>query len=156
MLGEDPMTIRNEQLAEQASGGQSGGQGGLTTEDPLAEGFRKVEFIVRTDMNPPTLVRHIQHNLEPSADAKFDEEVICRDVRSFSLRYFDGTNWQTDWDSTVMGDVLPLSVAMTIELNDPAHPAPERTTRRVTRIIPMACGKELDLTATGGTTGGAP
>ena len=150
-MGEDPMTIRNEQLAEQAAGGQSGQ---LNTEDPLAEGFRKVEFTVRTDVNPPTLVRHVQRNLEPSADAKVDEEVICRDVRSFSLRYFDGTNWQTDWDSTVMGDVLPLSVAMTIELNDPAHPAPERSTRRVTRIIPMACGKELDLTGT--TTGGTP
>jgi hypothetical protein len=153
-MGEDPMTIRNQQLAEQAAGGN--GSGNLTTEDPLAEGFRKVEFMVRSDVNPPTLVRHVQRNLEPSAEAKVDEEVICRDVRSFSLRYFDGQNWQTDWDSTVMGDVLPLSVAMTIELNDPAHPAPERSTRRVTRIIPMACGKELELTAVGGTTGVAP
>ena len=154
-MGEDPMTIRNEQLAAQAAGGQTGAPGSLTSEDPLAECFRKVEFIVRTDVNPPTLVRHMQRNLEPSADAKVDEEVICRDVRSFSLRYFDGTTWQTDWDSTVMGDVLPLSVAMTIELNDPAHPAPQQSTRRVTRIIPLACGKELELTGVGG-TGGAP
>jgi hypothetical protein len=144
-MGEDPMVIRQQQIAEQASGGQP-----LQQEDPLAEGFRKVVFIVRTDMNPPALVRHVQRNLEPSADAKVEEEIICRDVRSFSVRYFDGTNWQEDWDSTVMGDVLPLSVAMTIELNDPNNPAPARSTRKVTRIIPLACGKELDLTAVGG------
>jgi hypothetical protein len=71
------------------------------------------------------------------------------------LRYFDGTNWQEDWDSTVMGDVLPLSVAMTIELNDPNNPPPARSPRRVTRIIPLACGKQLELTAIGG-IGGAP
>ena len=139
-MGEDPTIIQREQQQQQQGTAQPLQQG-----DPLAEGFRKVELGIRGDVNPPVLVRRVQRNLEPSADAKVEEEIICRDVRSFSLRYFDGTNWQEDWDSTVMGDVLPLSVAMTIELNDPNNPAPLRSTRRVTRVIPLACGKELEL-----------
>jgi prepilin-type N-terminal cleavage/methylation domain-containing protein len=147
-MGEDPMIIRQEQLQEQQQAIQP------QQEDPLAEGFRKVELAINTAVNPPALVRRVQRNLEPSADVKVAEEIICRDVRSFSLRYFDGTNWQEDWDSTVMGDVLPLSVALTIELNDPLNPPPAKSTRRVTRIIPLACGRELDQATA--SVGGAP
>jgi prepilin-type N-terminal cleavage/methylation domain-containing protein len=152
-MGEDVAAVqRQKELVAQAMQ-QPTGQS-LQQDDPLAEGFRKVELAVRSDVNPPVLVRRVQRNLEPSGDPKVEEEIICRDVRSFSLRYFDGTNWQTDWDSTVMGDVLPLSVAMTVELNDPANPPPARSSRRVTRIIPLACGRELDLATA--TAGGVP
>ena len=47
-----------------------------------------------------------------------------------------------------------VSVAMTVELNDPNNPTPARSTRRVTRIIPLACGRELDVATA--TTGGLP
>ena len=141
-LGEDSATIQREQQQQQ--------QGVLQQEDPLAEGMRKVELGIRTDTNPPVLVRRVTRNLMASADPKVEEEIICRDVRSFSLRYFDGTTWQEDWDSTVMGDVLPLSVALTVELNDPNNPLPAKSTRRVTRIIPMSCAKELDITSGAG------
>ena len=148
-MGEDPMIIRQQQqLLEQQQ------QQPLQQENPQAEGFRKIELALSADVNPPALVRRVQRNLEPSADTRVEEEIICRDVRSFSLRYFDGTNWQEDWDSTVMGDVLPLSVALTIELNDPNNPPPAPSTRRVTRIIPLACGRELDLATA--SVGGAP
>ena len=146
-MGEDPMIIRQQQLLDQQ-------QQPLQQENPQAEGFRKIELALNTAVNPPALVRRVQRTLEPSADTRVEEEIICRDVRSFSLRYFDGTNWQEDWDSTVLGDVLPLSVALTIELNDPSNPPPARSTRRVTRIIPMACGRELDLATAA--AGGAP
>src|SRR5438105_15902932 len=86
---------------------------------PMSEGVRKVELLIRTDMTPPTLVRRVTRNLLASTDPPVEEEIICRDVRSLSLRYFDGTAWQESWDSTTVGDVLPVPVGIPIEPNNP-------------------------------------
>jgi general secretion pathway protein J len=122
-----------------------------TQDNPLSDGIRKIELGVRTDMQPPALVRHVTRNLMPGQEAKVEEEVLARDVRGLSLRYFDGTNWQEDWDSTVVGDVLPVAVAITVELNDPDHPAPQPSARKTTRMIALSCARILD---TAGTSGG--
>ena len=119
-------------------------------DNPLTDGIRKIELGVRTDLQPPALVRHVTRNLMSSQEAKVEEEILARDVRGLSLRYFDGTNWQEDWDSTVVGDVLPVAVAITVELNDPDHPAPMPSQRKTTRVIALPCARILD-TATGGT-----
>jgi hypothetical protein len=85
----------------------------------MAEGIRKIQFLVRTDVQPPALVRRVIRNLKPTVEPVAEEEIICRDVRSFSVKYFDGLAWQESWDSTTLGDVLPMSVAITLEVNDP-------------------------------------
>jgi hypothetical protein len=88
----------------------------------------------------------------PSAEPLVDEEVLCRNVRAFSLRYFDGYTWQESWDSTTLDNALPLAVAMTLELDDPANPAPAGMKvpgRAVTRVFPLACAKLTDLTGGG-------
>jgi hypothetical protein len=118
---------------------------------PLAEGIRRVDLLVRTDVNPPVLVRDVARNLLAQTDVPPDEEILCRNVRSFGLRYFDGTNWQDTWDSTTMGDVLPLAVEMTLELDVPPQKAGgQPTPYRVIRTIPLACAKPSDTTSTGG------
>jgi general secretion pathway protein J len=121
-------------------------------DNPLSDGIRKIELGLRSDVQPPTLVRHVTRNLMPGQDANVEEEILARDVRGLSIRYFDGTNWQEDWDSTVVGDVLPVAVAITVELNDPDHPAPQPSQRKTTRVIALPCAKILDTaTGTGGT-----
>jgi type II secretion system protein J len=122
-----------------------------TQDNPLSEGIRKVELGIRSDAQPPALVRRVTRNLMPGQEAKVEEEILARDVRGLSLRYFDGSNWQTDWDSTTVGDVLPLSVAVTVELNDPDHPAPAPSMRKTTRMISLPCAKLSDA-ATAGVT----
>ena len=121
-------------------------------DSPLAEGIRKVDLLVRTDVKPPVLVRQVYRNLLAQAEMPPEEEVLCRNVKSFSLRYFDGTLWQDQWDSTTMGDVLPTAVEMTLEIDYPQKPGQPPTTYRVVRVIPLACAKPA--TTTGGTTGG--
>lgn len=114
----------------------------------LSEGIRRIEIGIRTDVSPPVLVRRITRNLMPSSEALVEEEILCRDVQSFSVRYFDGQNWQENWDSTSVGDILPLSVALTIELTDPQNPG--ASLRRTSRIVPLSCGRELPSSVTGG------
>ena len=115
---------------------------------PLAEGIRKVQLFVQSDAGQqPVLVRRVTRNLTPSVDPRLEDEVICRGVRTFSCRYWDGLAWQENWDSTTLGDVLPMAVAITLEVIDPAAatPAtPEAGVRRVTRVFPLSCGKPAD------------
>ena len=66
---------------------------------PMAEGIRKVQLLVRTDVQPPVLVRRVIRNLKPTVEPLAEEEIICRNVRSFSVKYFDGLVWQENWDS---------------------------------------------------------
>jgi type II secretion system protein J len=117
---------------------------------PLDEGVRKVELTISTDYDPPALVRRVTRNLLASTEPLVNEEVLCRNVRSFSLTYYDGYAWQDSWDST--GDnVLPLAVAMTLQINDPAATDPlSAPPRTVTRVFPIACGKVVDDTGFGG------
>ena len=119
---------------------------------PLSEGLREVTLLLNTDVTPPNLVRRVTRNLQPKVQADPDEEILCRGVRALSIRYYDGTDWQEDWDSTTMGDVLPVAVAITIELTDgdtTTTQAPNPASR-ITRIIPLACAPPS--TATTGVT----
>jgi hypothetical protein len=114
-------------------------EGDSADASPLAEGIRKVQLYVQTDgVATPVLVRRVTRNLLPAAEALADEEILCRNVRSFSLRYFDGLAWQETWDSTMLEDALPMAVAITLELGDVDA---EKPTNRMTRIVPLACAK---------------
>ena len=110
---------------------------------PLAEGIRRIHLQVQTDGNGSALVRRVTRNLRPSSEPQVEEEILCRNVRSFSLRYFDGVAWLEDWDSTTLEDNLPLAVAITLELGEPTPDAP---TKRVTRVVPLPCAKPLSGT----------
>ena len=123
------------------------GSDGSLDERPLSEGARRVEIGVRSNVTPPVLVRRVTRNLLASTEPEVEEEVLCRGVKSFTCRYFDGTIWQESWDSTAMGDVLPVAVEMTLEMNVPgARPGAEPRVYRVTRIVPLACAKPADAT----------
>lgn len=119
---------------------------------PWSEGIREVVLALNTDVTPPNLVRRVTRNLQPKVQTDPDEEVLCRGVRALSIRYYDGTDWQEDWDSTGLGDILPLAVAITIELSDPNNPTSQtpNPANRITRIVPLACAKPSTST-TGGT-----
>lgn len=64
------------------------------------------------------LVQKSTRNLLAPTTMTPDEEVICRGVSTFSLRYFDGQNWQTSWDSTQESNVLPSAIEVTLQLQN--------------------------------------
>jgi prepilin-type N-terminal cleavage/methylation domain-containing protein len=117
---------------------------------PWSEGPRHVVLYLNTDTQPPSLVRSVTRNLLAPTQPPPDEEILVRNVRTFTVRYFDGFDWQDSWDSTTLGDILPQAVMMTFEaVIDDAKPGQPPVVYKVTRIFPLACATPATA---GGTT----
>jgi general secretion pathway protein J len=116
------------------------GDDGAASVQPLSEGMRHIELAVDTNANPPTLVRRVWRNLLSADQENPDEEILCSGVRSFALQYFDGTQWQPDWDSTTLPATssLPTAVQVTLLIDNASDPTlPPQT---IQRTIQLACG----------------
>jgi prepilin-type N-terminal cleavage/methylation domain-containing protein len=122
------------------------------TDVPWSEGSRHVVIMLRTDTDPPTLVRDVTRNLLATVLPDPDEEIICRNVKSFTLRYYDGVNPdpQESWDSTALNNALPVAVEMTLVMLVDSRPGKPPETYTVTRLFPLACATPQDSTAAGG------
>ena len=106
--------------------------------DPLAEGTREVEYYISNDGGQSALVRRVNRDLLAPMQQTGDTETICRNIRGFAVQYFDGQQWQTDWDSTQVGDVLPFAVRITLTVLDPSGatlPNGEPATRILSRTV---------------------
>jgi type II secretion system protein J len=105
---------------------------------------KMIELAVETPQGSRdhVLVRRVTRNLLAEEQAQPDEEVICRGVSSFSMEYFDGTEWQTTWDSTQQNNTLPTAVMVVLALDRPAG-APDAKTLRFTRVFPMSCSTTI-------------
>ena len=120
-----------------------------TDNGPLSEGICTVEFYIKSDPAGPVLVRRITRNVLAPTQTPGTDELLCRNVRSFSVQYYDGTSWQPSWDSTQVGDVLPPAVSVTIIIEDPTAPLDQngnRPQQRLSRVVPIACAKPADTT----------
>ena len=80
--------------------------------------IRMVELACQPDEDGQgqALLRRVSVRLLATQVEEPSDEVLCRGVRSFSLRYFDGIEWQDGWDSGMQDNVLPLAVEVTLEL----------------------------------------
>lgn len=125
----------------------------------LSEGVHRIEYALSTEVNPPALVRRIKRNLldnsDPSTAQAEEEELICRNVRSFTVRFFDGTDWYDEWDSTTLLDAngapaipMLLQVDIVINIDGISLPGEEPNTYRITRMIPLPIAKAVDPTQT--------
>jgi hypothetical protein len=65
---------------------------------------------------------------------------LCRGVFGFNLRYYDGSVWQDTWDSTTQGDVLPLAVEVTLQLDDPRQSDPNLGGYCTSQVFLVPCG----------------
>jgi type II secretion system protein J len=155
-------------LAGPFEGTQQGGGGGeaddlqfycVGSDSPdndqqFAEGVRLVELTIDTSITPQALVRKVTRNLLSSTQETPDEEILCRGVQSFAVQYFDGSQWQTSWDSTQQNNTLPVAVQLTLQLSpDPNAPA-GTAGYQITRTIPLACGVSVNSTSTSTSGGG--
>jgi type II secretion system protein J len=121
-------------------------------DSPLSECVHGIQYFVNNQVNPPVLVRRVQRNLLAQFQPTPEDEVLCRNVRSFSIRYFDGTDWQTDWssdDAQVAADVLPIAVQITLGIDDPQQldSSGKPLVRSITRSFPILCARPNDDTA---------
>ncbi len=110
-------------------------------------GNGEVKEVELTVMPAPTggdhwLVRKVLRNALAVTPENPDVEVLCRGVRGFNLRYYDGSNWQTSWDATALDYTIPVAVEVTLTLDRPnGNVANADGTRsfRYTRVIALAC-----------------
>ena len=102
------------------------------------------------------LVRRVTRNLLSPQPVNPDDEVLCRHVASFNLRYYDGTDWQDSWDSTQQSNELPVAVEVTLQLDPPADAPQNQPAKKFIRIFPIVCSTLVNdanaATTTGSTT----
>lgn len=56
--------------------------------------------------------------MSPEAEvAEDDQEVLCRGIYSFWIEYYDGSDWQIEWDSENSASPLPLMVKITVQMD---------------------------------------
>jgi type II secretory pathway pseudopilin PulG len=148
------------QTAESHNRAQRGASESQRLDATTFGGVQRVDLLVARPQNDPNgdpaLIRRVTRNLLSPTDPTPDEEIVCRNVTEFSVRYFDGFQWTTDWDSTQYGDVLPLAVEVTLGVAGPADPtqpnggddataAANRITYRTIRTFLLPCRDEAAL-----------
>jgi prepilin-type N-terminal cleavage/methylation domain-containing protein len=64
-----------------------------------------------------TLVRCVTRNLLPvSSPDPPEEERLLDGVQDINFLYYDGLQWETTWDTTLMTNTLPLAIKVQIQL----------------------------------------
>jgi hypothetical protein len=95
-----------------------------TDSDSVHGGIGKVElFLAEEDAEDRQrnfttykLMREVSTNLlAPKAEDPI-EQVLCRDVVSLNLRYYDGEGWVNEWDSSEDSNSLPQAVEVDIKI----------------------------------------
>jgi hypothetical protein len=99
--------------------------------------IKNIELTVVTPSNSDdhVLIRRVTRNLLSQVQANPDEEIICRHVLGFNLRYYDGSQWNDSWDSTQEDNTLPAAIEVTLTM--PGATAQD-VPRRYVRIFPLS------------------
>jgi len=105
--------------------------------------IKNIEITVITPQNSTdhVLVRRVTRNLlSLNSAATPDPEFICGHVDSFTVEYFDGTDWTPTWDSTAEDNTLPVAiqVTLTIDRDDPSVAGGVQT-YSYARTFPLPC-----------------
>lgn len=132
------------------------------TDPTSAAGIHRIELLVRLAPelgNQQVLVRRVTRNLLAPVVPEPEEEILCRGVRSFVVRYLDLQNngWTDVWDTTQDGGPLPFAVEVTLELDRPTgnaalsasgetREAAEGRVYKVTRTFLLALYRETPET----------
>ena len=105
-------------------------------------GVRRVEIALATLEDEPglALVRRITTNLLAPETVEPPNEVLCRDVLAFNLRYFDGSDWLDTWDSAAQDNVLPLAVEITLEVARAASGGDAAESYSASHVLSLPCG----------------
>ncbi|MFA5646290.1 MAG: type II secretion system protein GspJ [Candidatus Ratteibacteria bacterium] len=78
----------------------------------IAPGIARV--IYEFDENEHILLRRITANLLSPEEILPEGEIVCRNLASFLLRYYDGNDWLDEWDSMAHEDSLPVLIEVTL------------------------------------------
>ena len=106
-----------------------------------APGIAGVEYILIEEEEgeyETFLARNVRVNLLALEEEEPYEERLAFGVTSLGISYFDGSTWLETWDSTTMGDILPVAVEVSVEI-EVALPGREDEKFSFRRIFLLAC-----------------
>ncbi|MFH1716302.1 MAG: GspJ family type II secretion system protein [Planctomycetota bacterium] len=108
-------------------------------------GLGKIELVLEEDTDEDRtnyrLMRRVTTNLLSPRAVDPEEQVLCRNVTSLNLRYFDGESWLDEWDSTADANSLPLAVEIEIQIaGSPTNGAGKSQERRLVQSFAIPCG----------------
>ncbi|OHB76246.1 MAG: hypothetical protein A2Z25_05960 [Planctomycetes bacterium RBG_16_55_9] len=131
-------------------------------DDQLVGGLAKIELLLEEDDDEDTgksregyrLVRKVTTNLLSPKTVEAQEQVLCRNVQSLNLRYYDEEDgWLDEWDSTEDANSLPLAMEIDIQvLHNGTSGDAESQARRLTQSFAIPCGGAQEQSQDSGTT----
>lgn len=132
--------------------------------EQIAGGLGKIELLLDDDNDEDfggdregyRLVRKVTTNLLSPKTVEYEEQVLCRNVQSLNLRYYDDDGWRDDWDSTEDANSLPLAIEIDIRVlhnGTSANNSKEPQIRRLTQTFAIPCGGTQDQSETSTATG---
>jgi len=103
--------------------------------------IKRVEFVCEpaADLRGQVFLRRLTTNLLAPQTPEPREEVLCRGVSAFTVRYFNGSDWLDTWDSASEDNILPLAVEVTLELLSD-RPGEASGGHRLSRVFLLSCG----------------
>jgi len=128
--------------------------GQINEQTPYSE-VQRVTFLLQPSTNQTAgfdLVRNVSRDLLPVNQAEAEPQFLLSGVQQVVFQYFDGSTWQSQWDSTVTSN-LPVAIRMQILMHSEApetsnqNPPIEITTRVMTDML---TNQIATATATGG------
>lgn len=135
----------------------------------LVGGLGKIELLLEEDDDEDLgknregyrLMRKITTNLLSPKTTEPEEQVLCRNVKSLNMRYYDEeSGWLDEWDSTADANSLPVAMEIDIQVlydGTGINNSKESQTRRLMQSFKIPCGgvkEESETTDTTGTGGG--
>lgn len=86
----------------------------------IASNVIKVQYALDHDRIREQIVlkRYTTKNLLSPGTVEPTEEIICRGLSGFDVKYYDGTAWLDEWDSATNDAQLPLGVQVTLTMLD--------------------------------------
>ncbi|UCG50372.1 MAG: GspJ family type II secretion system protein [Phycisphaerales bacterium] len=126
--------------------------------DNPAGGLGKIELLLEEDTDEGRegyrLVRRVITSLLAPRAVEAEEQILCRNVTSLNLRYFDGENWLDEWDSTADSNSLPRAVEIDIQISHELKGAVEDSgQRRLVQSFGIPCGVSAGQQENGGQSG---
>lgn len=125
----------------------------VPNEREVACDIRRVQLSVETlpGESESVLMRRVTANLMAITNPVVREQVLCRHVKTFRLRFFDGSLWQDVWDSSAQEGMLPLAVEVTLEFAISDDQFGTLKIYSVSRVYTVRCGQATTDTTTSGT-----
>lgn len=123
----------------------------LATADELAAGgnvaFENGEASENEGPAFRLLVRREEGDALAAESVDPTDRVLCRRAVSLNLRYYDGSQWLDEWDSTTRDNALPTAVEVTVGIaTEAAGRAGSAVIHQARRIVPLPCASQAVVT----------